>query len=191
MLDRKCSADRKSGVAGSRLNINFLERSAFEHFSVCDTIERDATRETEGFFFRARRQLRDVLQQNFFECRLHARREVAMALFNRLFGFACGAKPHFQVVREQSAENRSRACIAPSHFWALDLVREIVEIQPKLHAAIGAHDFAKLIEETRSAIGAEAHHFVFIAEFPEAEILSQGGVVQAKRVRESCSAVWV
>ena len=54
----------------------------------------------------------------------------------------------------------------------------------KESGAVGAHDLAKFLEEFRLAIRGEAHHFVFIAKFPEAEILRQRRVVHAERMRE-------
>ena len=41
----------------------------------------------------------------------------------------------------------------------------------------------------RLAVSRETHHFVFIAEFQEAEILRHGAVVQAERVGKSDGAV--
>ena len=35
------------------------------------------------------------------------------------------------------------------------------------------------------AVGSEAHHFVLIAEFPEANVLGERGVIHAERMRES------
>ncbi len=49
---------------------------------------------------------------------------------------------------------------------------------------IGAHNFAKSIEKLRRAVSGQAHHFVFISEFPETEILRQRGVIHPQRMRK-------
>ena len=48
---------------------------------------------------------------------------------------------------------------------------------------------AKLIEVGRLTVGAEAHHLVFVAKFPEAEVLGDRGVVHSQRMRERHRAV--
>src|SRR6266404_8012586 len=47
MPAQQCGAERATGVARSRLDPDFLERSFAENSAVADTIQRDATRETE------------------------------------------------------------------------------------------------------------------------------------------------
>jgi len=69
------------------------------------------------------------------------------------------------------------------------MVDEVIEIQAKSDAAAGAHDAAKFLEIRGLAIGGEAHDFVFIAEFAEAEILRDGAVINSERMRESDRAV--
>ena len=44
------------------------------------------------------------------------------------------------------------------------------------------NDAAKFFEKFRLAIGGEAHHFVFVAKFPKAEILRERGVIHAERM---------
>ncbi len=46
------------------------------------------------------------------------------------------------------------------------------------------HDVAKSLQVLRMAISAETHHFVFIAEFQEAQKLRDGAVKQSQRMRK-------
>ncbi len=64
-------------------------------------------------------------------------------------------------------------------------MREIFKAEPEGQRPIGAHDAAKFVQISGLAIGGEAHHFVFIAELPEAEILRERGVIHPQRMRES------
>ena len=103
----------------------------------------------------------------------------------RLIRWRAGPEPLFEVGRKKPAEHRRAARIAPGHFGALLLMREIFEAEAERKRAVGAHDAAKLVQKFRLAIGREAHHFVFVAKFPEAEILRERGVVHAERMRET------
>ena len=69
---------------------------------------------------------------------------------------------------------------------------EIVEVQAETELAIvgaEAHDIAKGVEILRLAVRSETHHFVFVAEFQEAEILGHGAVVEAEGVGKCDGAI--
>src|ERR1700693_5346540 len=69
---------------------------------------------------------------------------------------------------------------------------EVIEAEPETIGAgcfFKADDVAEGFNTIGLAIGTEAHHFVFVAEFQEAEILRDGAVKKAQRVRESNGAV--
>ena len=64
------------------------------------------------------------------------------------------------------------------------VVREIFETEAEGKRAVGVNDAAKFVEKFGLAVGGEAHHFVFVAKFPESEILGQRGVIHAERMRK-------
>ena len=96
-----------------------------------------------------------------------------------------GPETFFEIRGEKAAEHRGAVGLAPGHVGALALVREIFQAQAEGKRRVHVNDAAKFIEEFRLAVGGEAHHFVFVAEFPEAEILRERGVIHAERMRES------
>ncbi len=75
--------------------------------------------------------------------------------------------------------------VAPGHFRALALMREIFEAEAEGERLVGVNDAAKFLEKFGLAVRGEAHHFVFVAEFPEAEILRERGVIHSERMRKS------
>ena len=123
--------------------------------------------------------------QHLFERSLHARRKIMMALLERFLCFARRAKPLLQICREQPSQHRSLVGVAPRHLRALILVREIFEAQPERKRPIRTHDAAKFFEKFRLAVCRKPHHLVFVAKFPEAEILRQRRVIHPERVRKS------
>src|SRR5271165_6500145 len=64
------------------------------------------------------------------------------------------------------------------------MVLEIVKAQAEADAAVGVNNFSEFVEVSRLAVRGEAHHFVFVAEFPEAEVLRNRGVIHAERMRK-------
>src|SRR5271155_3193412 len=107
-----------------------------------------------------------------------------MALLDRLIGLARGAETLFQISRKKAAEDRRAVRFAPGHVRALILMREISEAETEGERAVHANDPAKLIEKFRLAVRRQAHHFVFVAEFPEAEVLRERRIVHSERVRK-------
>ena len=178
------SADGKTSVARGRLNINALERRVIEYFSVGDAIKSHAAREAERFFAGFFGEGAPVRGENFFERGLHAGREIVVALLERLVGEARGAEAFFEIRRKKPAENGSAVGITPGHVRALRLVREIFQAQAEGKRRVHVNDAAKFFEEFRLAVGSEAHHFVFVAKFPEADVLRERGVIHAERMRE-------
>ncbi len=68
-------------------------------------------------------------------------------------------------------------------------MREVLEAEAEAEGAIAAKDAAKLGKMRRLAVRRQAHHFEFVAEFPEAEVLGDRAVVHAQGMRESHRAV--
>ena len=63
------------------------------------------------------------------------------------------------------------------------MMREVIEAQPE-SVPIRTHDIAKRFELFRLAIRREAHHFVFIAELQKAQVLRDGAIEEAQRMRK-------
>src|ERR1700693_3598136 len=115
-----------------------------------------------------------------------------MALLQWLIGTAHGTEVASQFGREQFSKSGSLVGFGPTHLGSGAMVGEVIEAEAKTVGAgifVEAHNVAEAFQLIGLTIGAEAHHFVFIAEFQEAEILSDGAVKKAKRVREGDSAV--
>src|SRR5580700_12332103 len=71
-------------------------------------------------------------------------------------------------------------------------MREIVEaeLEAEIAAVVAeAEDVAEGLEVCGLAVGGEAHHFVLVAEFQEAEILRDRAVIETERMGEDDRAV--
>ena len=120
VVHRKCGAHRKARIARRRLHVNPLKRRVIENFSVRDAVERNSTREAKRLLARFFREAHSKRDQHFFKRRLHARREVVVALAERLFRFA-------RADRAASRGTAKKACpstgvlirFAPGHVRAL------------------------------------------------------------------------
>ena len=64
-------------------------------------------------------------------------------------------------------------------------MREILETELEGKRRVHVNDTAKFVEKFRLAVRGQAHHFVFVAKFPEADVLRQRGVIHAERMRKS------
>src|SRR6202034_57052 len=127
MLYGKSGADGKACVTCGGLHVDTLERSGGENFCVRDTVERDASGETQRFLAGFGGQAPPAGDENFLERGLQARGEIVVALGERFVRFARGAESFFKVRRKKAAEDRRAACVAPGHFGALGLVNKIFE----------------------------------------------------------------
>ncbi len=92
VVDRIGRADRQAGISGGGLNVDAFEGRGVKNFAVGDAIESDAAGEAQIFLSGGFAERRDVRQQNFFQARLQAGGNIAMALFDRLVGLARGAQ---------------------------------------------------------------------------------------------------
>src|ERR1700684_4636893 len=122
--------------------------------------------------------------ENFFERGLHACGNAAMALLEWPPLFARGPQPLFQVSREKPAQHRCAIRLSPTHVRALGLMREIFQTQAKRKRPIGIYYLAKFIGKFRFTVSRQAHHLVFVAKLPEADVLRQRGVIHSQRMRE-------
>src|ERR1700678_4204843 len=120
--------------------------------------------------------------QNFFKRGLHAGGEVAMTLLERFIRLAGGPQALLEIVREQSSQHRRLIGVAPGHIRALGLMAEVFQTEAERKRAVGVNDPPKLVEKFRLAVSGQAHYFEFVAKFPEADILSQRGVIHAQRM---------
>src|SRR5580704_1693814 len=123
--------------------------------------------------------------KDLFQRSLHARRYVVMPLFEWFAVLARWAQAFFQIRGEEPAEHWRLICFPPSHIGALALMGEIFKAQPERKRAIGINDTSKLVQKFRLAVGRETHHFVLVTEFPEANVLGEGRVVQPQRMGKS------
>src|SRR6202034_3655470 len=120
-----------------------------------DTVERDASGETQRFLAGFGGQAPPAGDENFLERGLQARGEIVVALGERFVRFARGAESFFKVRRKKAAEDRRAACVAPGHFGALGLVNKIFETQPEGMRPFGADDAAELVEKFRLTVCGE------------------------------------
>ena len=61
---------------------------------------------------------------------------------------------------------------------------EVLKAQPERKRTIGINDPAEFVQEFRLAVGCQAHHLILVAEFPEANVLRQRGVIHSERMRK-------
>jgi hypothetical protein len=91
-------ANGEARVTGRRLYEHAVKGRAIEYFSVSQAIECHAASEAERFLaglFSKRAPMRD---ENFFEGRLHACRNIMMAFFEWLISRARGAKALLEIL---------------------------------------------------------------------------------------------
>ena len=69
------------------------------------------------------------------------------------------------------------------------MVLEIFQSQAETDASVGADDLAELLEIGRLAVSGQAHHFVLVAEFAEAQVLRHGRVIHAQGMGKRNRAV--
>ncbi len=162
-------ADRQARIARRRLNAHLLEGRRVENLAVGHAIESHAARQAQRLLTALLGEAVPVSNKDFLESRLHAGGEIVVALRERLAWFARRPEALLEVWREESAEHRRARRIAPGHVRALALVREIFEPEAERKRPVRPHDAPKLLEKFRLAVSCQAHHFVFVAEFPEAE----------------------
>src|ERR1700734_2934479 len=123
--------------------------------------------------------------KDLFQRSLHACRYVVMPLLEWFAIFTRRAQTLFEIRGEKPAKHRRLICFPPSHIGALALMGEILEAQAERKGAIGINDAAEFVQKFRLAVRGQAHHFVFVAEFPKANVLRESGVVHTQRMRES------
>src|SRR5215831_12208703 len=121
----------------------------------------------------------------FFERGLHAGGKVMVARQQRLIGFPRRPQPLLEVRGKEPALYGCPVGFAPTHLRALALVRKIFEPQAKRKRLVGAYDPAEFLQELRLAVGRETHDLVFVAEFPETQVLRQGGIEDSQRMRKA------
>src|SRR6185437_282741 len=102
---------------------------------------------------------------------------------------ACMAQALLEKRRKEAAEHRRFIRLLPGHFRAAFMMREITKVETETERSFGANDVAELVKIRRRAISGEAHHLVFIAKLPEAQILRHRGVEHSERMRKCDGAI--
>src|SRR5262249_18377930 len=74
--------------------------------------------------------------------------------------------------------------VVPRHAGAVRPVAEIRKIQLEAAARLQMHHRPNFVDELGPAVRGEAHDLELVAEFREAEVLRDGEIEQAERVRE-------
>ena len=82
---RKSRPDRAAGVACCRLNPDVLEHAVAQNLSVCDAVERDATRKTEAVETVLARECTGKPKHHLFRNFLNRGRDVHMKLRQQIF----------------------------------------------------------------------------------------------------------
>ena len=120
---------------------------------------------------------RQQVEEDFLEASLHGCSSIAVTLLYRLVGGPGRPEPLFQVGGENPPELRCFVGLAPGHVGPGVVVREVGEVQAKTERSVALQDAAELLQVGRLAVGGQAHNLVLVAEFPEAEVLRDCGVV--------------
>src|ERR1700720_1592472 len=152
------------------MNVNLLKSGGVKNFSVGDAIEGYAASKTHGLHACSGGELAQHPEVNLFEARLERGSEITVARLERLFRTAHWPEMASQFGRKKFAERGSFVGFGPAHFGSSAVVGEVVEAEAETVDArifVEADDVAKRCEMLGLAVGAEAHHFVFIAEFQE------------------------
>src|ERR1700722_3502074 len=182
---------RQSRVPCSWLNVNAFKWRPVEYLSIRKAIERNAPRQAQRFLPGFFCQGAPVRRENFFQRSLHASGYIPVPLIERFSFFTRGPQPLFQISRKEPAKYWCPICFSPTHVRALALMREIFQAQVERQRPVGMDDEQKLLQKFRLAVSRQAHHFVFVAEFPEADVLGQRGVIHSQRMREPNFAEWM
>ena len=110
-----------------------------------------------------------------------------MTLFKRFVGISGGAEALGHFLGKQFSQGGGFVGFGPGHLRAGSMVDEIVESEAKTVGGnffVEVHDVAEKIQLRWLAVGAEAHDFVFVAKFQEAEILRYGAVEKSEGMGE-------
>ena len=108
-----------------------------------------------------------------------------MPLIQKVRQVAALDRAFFEIGRKKPAGNyRGLSGVTPSHVRATILMRKIFKSQSKGKRWITSNDTPTFVEEGGLAVGGQTHHLVFVTKLPEAEILSEGRVIDSQRMRE-------
>ena len=174
------------------MHVDIFESGGIENFPVGDAIESyaacQADRLQAGFFG----ELSQHAEINLFEAGLQGGGKIFVALLERLVGVTNGAEEAGHFGGEHFAKRGGFVGVGPGHFRAGAMVGEIVKAETETVGAgifVEAHNIAEGLEAVGLAVSAEAHDFVFIAKFEEAEKLGDGAVEKSERVGEGHGTV--
>src|SRR5256884_538322 len=170
------------------MHVHLFERRRVKDFSIRDAIESPAACQTNGLEPCSLRKFFQHAEINFFEPRLQRTSQIAVPLLQSFFGSANRPQALRHFIRKHFAERRRLVGFGPGHLRAGAVMREVIELQAEavaVGAAIKTHDVAKRAELLRLAVRGQAHDFVLVAKFQEAQILRHRAVKQSKRMWES------
>src|ERR1700730_1062607 len=174
------------------MHVDLRKSGGVENFSVGNAIKSHATSEADGLKAGGFGKLAQHPEINLFEARLQRGSEITVTLLEWFIGTAHRSELASQFRRKQFAQSGGLVGLSPTHFRSGAMVDEVIETKAETVGAgifVKANDVAKGFQMIWPAIGAEAHHFVFIAEFKEPEILRDGAVKKSQRMRKRNGAV--
>src|ERR1700686_2153276 len=174
----------EAAITGSGMNVDLLKPGGVKNFSVGDAIESHAAGETHRLHACSFGELAQHPEINFFEARLQRGSEITVALLERLIRTAYRSEVASHFGREQFSKSGGLVGFGPAHFRSGAMMGEVVEAETETVGArlfVKADDIAKSFKIIGLTVGAKAHHFVFIAEFQEAEILRDSAVKKSQR----------
>ncbi len=106
-----------------------------------------------------------------------------MTLFERFLRSAGPSQFARHLLGEQFPKRRHFVAFGPRHLRAGAVMCEIFQPQiESIELVVVAQDVAKRLKLLGLAVGGEPHHFVFITEFQEAQILRDRRIVQSQRM---------
>src|ERR1700675_706103 len=165
------------------MKVDLLKTGGVKNFAVGDAIKSHAASKAHRLHTGCFGELAQHPEINLFEARLERCSEITVALLERLIRTAHPSEVTSQFGRKQFAESGGFVGFRPAHFRSSAVVDEVVEAETETVGAgvfVEAHDVAKGVKLIGPAISAETHHFIFIAEFQEAEILGDGAVKKSQ-----------
>ena len=173
-------ADTRAAVVRGGLDVDAPERGLVEDLAVHDAVERHAAGEAEIVDARSLVELPQHPEDDLLEPSLEGRRHVLVVRLQR----PVAASRSEVAFHRRAPERRQLGRPAvPRHRGALDVVPEVVEAE-LVAEAVAPDDPAEDVQVLRLPVGGEAHHLVLVAVLGEAEVLRDGRVEDAERVRE-------
>ena len=185
---RESRTDRTAGIAAGRLDVELLERRAFEDLAVGHGVVGTTARQHDGIGAVAPVQGVQQIEEGVLVGHLGRSRDVAMTIFQGGGRIARRPKQVDQRIAPQ-APARGNAFLHRIVGTLAGGVAEIAQIEGEAAVVLEPDDLLHLLDVARLAIGREAHHLVLVAVVREADELRHRLVEDAQRMREVDAAV--